>query len=35
MVNTTVQEKNITFPSDAKLYKKVMEKRNTLQALWA
>ena len=30
LVDTTVQEKNITFPTDAKLYKKVIEHCNTL-----
>ena len=30
LVDTTVQEKNITFPTDAKLYKKVIEQCNTL-----
>jgi transposase, IS5 family len=30
MVDTTVQEKNITFPTDAKLYKKVIKKCNVL-----
>ena len=30
MVDTTVQEKNITFPTDAKLYKKVIEKCHAL-----
>lgn len=30
MVDTTVQEKNITFPTDAKLYKKVIEKCNRI-----
>jgi transposase, IS5 family len=30
MVDTTVQEKKITFPTDGKLYKKVIEKCNTL-----
>ncbi len=30
IVDTTVQEKNITFPTDAKLYKKVIDKCNTL-----
>jgi len=30
IVDTTVQEKNITFPTDAKLYKKVISKCNTL-----
>jgi len=30
IVDTTVQEKNITFPTDAKLYKKVIEKCNAL-----
>jgi transposase, IS5 family len=30
MVDTTVQEKNITFPTDAKLYKKVIKKCNAL-----
>ena len=29
-MDTTVQEKNITFPTDAKLYKKVIEPCNTL-----
>ena len=30
MVDTTVQEKNITFPTDAKLYKKVIEQCNRI-----
>ena len=30
IVDTTVQEKNITFPTDAKLYKKVIEKCNAI-----
>ena len=30
MVDTTVQEKNITFPTDAKLYKKVITKCNRI-----
>lgn len=30
LVDTTVQEKNITFPTDAKLYKKVIARCNTL-----
>ena len=30
IVDTTVQEKNITFPTDTKLYKKVIEKCNTI-----
>ena len=30
IVDTTVQEKNITFPTDAKLYKKVIEKCDVL-----
>ena len=30
IVDTTVQEKNITFPTDAKLYKKVIEKCNRI-----
>jgi transposase, IS5 family len=30
MVDTTVQEKNITFPTDGKLYKKVIKKCNAL-----
>ena len=30
MVDTTVQEKNISFPTDAKLYKKVIEKCNRI-----
>ena len=30
LVDTTVQEKNITFPTDAKLYKKVIERCNIL-----
>ena len=30
LVDTTVQEKNITFPTDAKLYKKLIEQCNTL-----
>ena len=30
IVDTTVQEKNITFPTDAKLYKKIIEKCNTI-----
>jgi IS5 family transposase len=30
IVDTTVQEKNITFPTDAKLYKKVIGKCNAL-----
>ena len=30
MVTTTVQEKNITFPTDAKLYKKVVKTCNAL-----
>ena len=29
-VDTTVQEKNITFPTDAKLYKKIIEKCNRI-----
>lgn len=30
IVDTTVQEKNITFPTDTKLYKKVIEQCNTI-----
>lgn len=30
MVDTTVQEKNITFPTDTKLYKKIIEKCNRI-----
>lgn len=30
IVDTTVQEKNITFPTDAKLYKKIIEKCNRI-----
>ena len=30
IVDTTVQEKNVTFPTDAKLYKKVIEKCNRI-----
>jgi IS5 family transposase len=30
IVDTTVQEKNITFPTDAKLYKKVITKCNRI-----
>jgi len=27
MIDSTVQEKNITFPTDAKLYRKIIEPR--------
>ena len=30
IVDTTVQEKNVTFPTDAKLYKKIIEQCNTI-----
>ncbi|MEM7055684.1 MAG: hypothetical protein AAF392_02265 [Bacteroidota bacterium] len=30
LIDTTVEEKNITYPTDAKLYKKVIERCNTL-----
>ena len=29
-MDTTVQEKNVTFPTDAKLYKKIIAQCNTI-----
>lgn len=34
MVNTIVQDKTITFPTGAKLYKKVIEKCNAIAKKW-